>query len=178
MAPSPKGRRKLSISIGAGRRGSVVAGLETVPPASVVFHSLSVTVNCAVPNSETADAASGSGEGAGGEAAGQGGAEGDSATTVLLRDVSGIARAGELVAVMGPSGSGKTSLLTALAGGSRTAGRESVSISGSLEINGEKTPLGSLVSSRIASFVTQEECLLPGLTVRCDFHNIALLTSD
>lgn len=86
----------------------------------------------------------------------------------LLQEISGIARMGELVAVMGPSGSGKTTLLTTLAGGARTTGRSgAVTTSGTLKINGESHSLGSLVSSRIASFVTQEECLLPGLTVRC-----------
>ena len=86
----------------------------------------------------------------------------------LLQEISGIAWMGELVAVMGPSGSGKTTLLTTLAGGARTTGRSgAVTTSGTLKINGESHSLGSLVSSRIASFVTQDECLLPGLTVRC-----------
>lgn len=159
---SPPGRRKWSVSGGAGRRGSVVAGLETVPPATVIFHHVTVSARTAALKSGEDDTKTD--RSAADDAAPSAAEE---STTVLLRGASGIARAGELVAVMGPSGSGKTSLLTALAGGSRTAGRGSIQISGSLEINGEKKPLGSLVSSRIASFVTQEECLLPGLTVRC-----------
>lgn len=144
-------RRKLSVAVGGGRRGSVAAGLETVPPATIVFHGVHVSVKTSPGGDSQAD-----------------GVSAESGKTQLLRDISGIARAGELVAVMGPSGSGKTTLLTSLAGGSRTAGRSgAVKISGSLNINGESKPLGSLVTSSIASFVTQEECLLPGLTVRC-----------
>ena len=158
------GRRKMSVSVGAGRRGSVVAGLEMVPPATVIFHSITVSTRSAVHANK---------DGGSGAAADDDGAAPAEKTTVLLRGAAGIARAGELVAVMGPSGSGKTSLLTSLAGGTRTAGRDSIQISGSLEINGEKKALGSLVSSRIASFVTQEECLLPGLTVRCVFSPLS-----
>ena len=67
---------------------------------------------------------------------------------------------------MGPSGGGKTSLLTALAGGSRDGRSASqLKVSGTLKLNGEPHELGSLVSERLASYVTQEDCLQPALTV-------------
>jgi len=84
----------------------------------------------------------------------------------VLDDISGIARTGELVAIMGPSGAGKTTLLTALASGSGSREGRGGALSGLARLNGEEAPLGSLVKERRASFVTQEECLHPNLTVR------------
>jgi ABC-type multidrug transport system ATPase subunit len=53
----------------------------------------------------------------------------------LLKDVSGEAKPGRLLAIMGPSGSGKTTLLNVLAGQLMASPR--VHLSGLLEINGK-----------------------------------------
>jgi hypothetical protein len=78
------GRWKMSVSVGAGRRGSVVAGLETVPPATVIFHSITVSTRSAVHANE---------DGGSGAAADDDGAAPAEKTTVLLRGGAGIARA-------------------------------------------------------------------------------------
>jgi len=53
----------------------------------------------------------------------------------LLRNVSGEARPGRLLAIMGPSGSGKTTLLNVLAGQLTASPR--LHLSGVLEFNGK-----------------------------------------
>ena len=42
-SPGGDSRRRTSMAVGAGRRGSVVAGLETVPPASLLFANVSLS---------------------------------------------------------------------------------------------------------------------------------------
>jgi ABC-type multidrug transport system ATPase subunit/1-acyl-sn-glycerol-3-phosphate acyltransferase len=156
-------RRTMSISVSAGRRASVVAGLETVPPASLVFSSVGITTTA---SAATPPPAPGGGGGVPPVEQDQHQQPASRAETkTLLSDVAGVARSGELVAVMGPSGSGKTTLLTALAGGSVSGGRGQVSVSGQMKLNGETRAMGSLVSARLASFVSQEDCLLLTLTV-------------
>lgn len=53
----------------------------------------------------------------------------------LLKDVSGEAKPGRLLAIMGPSGSGKTTLLNVLAGQLMASPR--LHLSGLLEVNGK-----------------------------------------
>ncbi|KAA8532762.1 hypothetical protein F0562_032795 [Nyssa sinensis] len=77
-------------------------------------------------------------------------------TRTVLNGVSGIARPGELVAMLGPSGSGKTTLLTALAG--RLPGK----VSGTITYNGQ--PFSSSIK-RKTGFVSQDDVLYPHLTV-------------
>ncbi|KAK2994363.1 hypothetical protein RJ640_017875 [Escallonia rubra] len=77
-------------------------------------------------------------------------------TRTILNGVSGIARPGELLAMLGPSGSGKTTLLTALAG--RLPGK----FSGTITYNGQ--PFSSSMK-RKTGFVTQDDILYPHLTV-------------
>ncbi|KAI4302213.1 hypothetical protein MLD38_037991 [Melastoma candidum] len=74
----------------------------------------------------------------------------------ILNGVTGIARPGELLAMLGPSGSGKTTLLTALAG--RLPGK----IAGIVTYNGH--PFSSYVK-RKTGIVTQDDVLYPHLTV-------------
>ncbi|MCL7028947.1 hypothetical protein MKW94_008200, partial [Papaver nudicaule] len=52
----------------------------------------------------------------------------------LLKNVSGEAKPGRLLAIMGPSGSGKTTLLNVLAGQLANASR--LHLSGILQLNG------------------------------------------
>ena len=129
------------MAVGAGRRGSIVAGLESVPPASLSFANISLSTKAE--------------EGGGGSGA----------QRQVLDGIDGIARTGELVAIMGPSGSGKTSLLTSLAGSGGSQRTGTMELSGALRVNGETCELGSLLADRVASYVTQEDCLQPMLTV-------------
>lgn len=55
----------------------------------------------------------------------------------LLKNVSGEAKPGRLLAIMGASGSGKTTLLNVLAG--QLAASPQLHLSGLLEINGRPT---------------------------------------
>ena len=76
----------------------------------------------------------------------------------VLFGVSGVARPGEVLALMGPSGSGKTTLLNCLhpeRAGSR--------VSGNITVN--DAPLVKADKRRIA-YVLQEDTLFPSLTVR------------
>lgn len=52
----------------------------------------------------------------------------------MLKDVSGEAKPGRLLAIMGPSGSGKTTLLNVLAG--QIVASPRLHLSGLLEVNG------------------------------------------
>eukprot|EP00457_Paulinella_chromatophora_P002576 gb/GEZN01002581.1/.p1 GENE.gb/GEZN01002581.1/~~gb/GEZN01002581.1/.p1 ORF type:complete len:679 (+),score=116.98 gb/GEZN01002581.1/:57-2093(+) len=93
---------------------------------------------------------------------------------VVLREISGEARPGTLVAIMGPSGAGKTCLLNLLA--QRATPRSAtlqMRISGELRLNGKVLPLAgpgskqsSHIVSRLSGFVPQDDILLPVLTAR------------
>lgn len=87
-------------------------------------------------------------------------------TRSVLNGVTGIARPGELLAMLGPSGSGKTTLLTALAG--RLPGK----VTGAITYNGH--PFSSSVKRKIG-FVTQDDVLYPHLTVLETLTYAALL---
>ncbi|XP_020213033.1 ABC transporter G family member 20-like [Cajanus cajan] len=80
------------------------------------------------------------------------------ATKLLLNDVSGEARDGQILAVLGASGSGKSTLIDAL------AGRISKdSLKGSLTLNGDA--LESSLLKVISAYVMQDDLLFPMLTV-------------
>jgi ABC-type multidrug transport system ATPase subunit len=84
-------------------------------------------------------------------------AKGDpTAEKVILADVSGVARSGELLMLMGPSGAGKTSLLDCIAGrNGRAAGRVSVN--------------GAPVDDKgraLMTYVVQDDLFYETLTVR------------
>lgn len=79
---------------------------------------------------------------------------------VILDNVSGEARPGELLATMGPSGSGKTSLMNVLCGRAAYQG-------GSITINGEtldKAGMKKLMSK--VAYVKQQDVFFETLTVR------------
>ncbi|XP_030545937.1 ABC transporter G family member 6-like [Rhodamnia argentea] len=77
---------------------------------------------------------------------------------VLLNDISGEARDGEILAVLGASGSGKSTLVDALA--NRIA---KGSLKGSVTLNGEA--LESRLLKVISAYVMQDDLLFPMLTV-------------
>ncbi|OIT30422.1 PREDICTED: ABC transporter G family member 6-like [Nicotiana attenuata] len=79
-------------------------------------------------------------------------------TKVLLNDICGEARDGELLAVLGASGSGKSTLIDALA--NRIA---KDSLKGTVTLNGE--PLHSKLLKVISAYVMQDDLLYPMLTV-------------
>lgn len=78
----------------------------------------------------------------------------------LLKNLSGEARPGRLLAIMGPSGSGKTTLLNILAGQVMASPR--LHLSGLLEVNGQK------ISKKAYKFayIRQEDLFFSQLTVR------------
>ncbi|KAJ0088619.1 hypothetical protein Patl1_31968 [Pistacia atlantica] len=77
---------------------------------------------------------------------------------VLLNNISGEAREGEVVAVLGASGAGKSTLIDALAGRI-----ERKSLKGSVTLNGEA--LESRLLKVISAYVMQDDLLYPMLTV-------------
>ncbi|MCL7044718.1 hypothetical protein MKW94_015862 [Papaver nudicaule] len=81
-----------------------------------------------------------------------------SKSKMLLNDISGEAREGEVLAILGPSGSGKTTLIDALAG---RISKES--LRGSVTMNGENMESGDL--KVISAYVMQDDLLYPMLTV-------------
>ncbi|XP_028783227.1 ABC transporter G family member 6-like [Neltuma alba] len=86
-------------------------------------------------------------------------AESESKTTkVLLNDISGEARDGEIMAVLGASGSGKSTLIDALA---NRISKES--LKGMITLNGEA--LDSSLLKVISAYVMQDDLLFPMLTV-------------
>ncbi|KAK4423480.1 ABC transporter G family member 7 [Sesamum alatum] len=78
----------------------------------------------------------------------------------LLKNVSGEAKPGRLLAIMGPSGSGKTTLLNVLAGQIEASPR--LHLSGLLEVNGR--PFSNKAYK--SAFVRQEDLFFSQLTVR------------
>ncbi|XP_059457811.1 ABC transporter G family member 1-like [Corylus avellana] len=79
-------------------------------------------------------------------------------TKTLLKDISGEARDGEIMAVLGASGSGKSTLIDALA--NRIA---KGSLKGTVTLNGEV--LESRLLKVISAYVMQDDLLFPMLTV-------------
>ncbi|KAM7499218.1 hypothetical protein LguiA_023632 [Lonicera macranthoides] len=77
---------------------------------------------------------------------------------VVLNDITGEAREGEILAVLGASGSGKSTLIDALA--NRIAKE---SLKGSITLNGEQ--LDSRLLKVISAYVMQDDLLYPMLTV-------------
>ncbi|XP_057734528.1 ABC transporter G family member 7 [Arachis stenosperma] len=79
---------------------------------------------------------------------------------ILLKNVSGEAKPGRLLAIMGPSGSGKTTLLNVLAG--QLAASPRLHLSGRLEFNGKPSSRNTYKFA----YVRQEDLFFSQLTVR------------
>ncbi|OMP14066.1 putative ATP-binding cassette transporter, partial [Corchorus olitorius] len=77
---------------------------------------------------------------------------------VLLDDISGLAREGEIMAILGASGSGKSTLIDALANMI-----DKNSLKGYVTLNGEVLESGMLKA--ISAYVMQDDLLFPMLTV-------------
>lgn len=79
----------------------------------------------------------------------------------ILDNACGVARAGEMLAIMGPSGSGKTTLLNALAHRVAAAG---ATTQGDILVNGSDATLRIIRDS--SRYVEQEDALIGSLTVK------------
>jgi len=80
----------------------------------------------------------------------------------ILKGISGSANPGEFLAIMGLSGAGKTSLLNIVAG--RIKSTSSSKVSGAVKANGIN--INQINFQKYCAYVTQEDILLPFLTVR------------
>ncbi|MCL7051839.1 hypothetical protein MKW94_025746 [Papaver nudicaule] len=81
---------------------------------------------------------------------------------LLLNDISGVVREGEIFGILGPSGAGKTTLIDALA--NKISKK---SLRGSITMNGET--LQSTVLKKMSAYVMQDDLLFPMLTVEETF---------
>jgi ABC-type multidrug transport system ATPase subunit len=86
----------------------------------------------------------------------------ETTTKSILKNISGQAAAGSLVAIMGPTGSGKTSLLNVLA--HRCPVVKGASLTGSLLVNNSKVDPKAF--SHLTSYVQQDDAMFSALTVK------------
>lgn len=86
----------------------------------------------------------------------------------ILNSLRGVARPGEITAIMGASGAGKTTFLDILARKNKRG-----EVSGDFFVNGEK--VGDVDFKAVVGFVDQEDTMLPTLTVHETILNSALL---
>ncbi|CAF3776778.1 unnamed protein product [Adineta steineri] len=87
---------------------------------------------------------------------------------LLLKGVSGIAKPGQLVAIMGASGAGKTTLLNILT--QRRPG--TLKVTGDVRVNGTKMDRNI---NRVSGYVQQEELFIASMTTREHLHFNAML---
>ncbi|ODM98292.1 Protein white [Orchesella cincta] len=90
----------------------------------------------------------------------------------ILKNVSGIARAGEILAIMGASGAGKTSLLNILT----FRNTSSLNISGTRMVNG--VPIDAVQLTLISAYIQQDDIFIGTLTPREHLRFQALLRMD
>ncbi|CAG8547496.1 37058_t:CDS:2 [Gigaspora margarita] len=83
---------------------------------------------------------------------------GDNTRKLIIQNIHGFARPGEILAIMGPSGCGKTTLLNVLADRVGTK-----NIEGTIKMNGNKPTKDS---RRFIAYCTQEDVFFPYLTVK------------
>lgn len=85
---------------------------------------------------------------------------------VILKDLKGVGRAGQLTAILGPSGSGKTTLLNFLSG---RLVSDNLRVSGKLSVNGLDIESVDVVGDKVA-YVMQDDILFPTFTPREAFR--------
>eukprot|EP00737_Agarophyton_chilense_P000791 gb/GEZJ01000879.1/.p1 GENE.gb/GEZJ01000879.1/~~gb/GEZJ01000879.1/.p1 ORF type:complete len:663 (-),score=109.89 gb/GEZJ01000879.1/:2916-4904(-) len=90
---------------------------------------------------------------------------------LILKSMSGEARAGSMLAVMGSSGAGKTSLLNLLAG--RVSTSKGAKATGAVYVNGE--PRNYNKFRKLAAYVLQDDDMFAELTVQEQLTYAALL---
>ncbi|XP_064110932.1 protein white-like [Macrobrachium nipponense] len=90
----------------------------------------------------------------------------------ILKDVTGICRPGELLAIMGSSGAGKTTLLNVL----NHRNTQALTVTGDLFVNGERVDPEALTGC--SAYVQQDDMFLGSLTVREQLIFQALLRMD
>ncbi|CAL8101454.1 unnamed protein product [Orchesella dallaii] len=90
----------------------------------------------------------------------------------ILKNVSGIARPGEILAIMGASGAGKTSLLNILT----FRNTSSLNISGNRMVNG--VPIDAVQLTLISAYIQQDDIFIGTLTPREHLRFQALLRMD
>lgn len=83
--------------------------------------------------------------------------QGRKGTKLILRNVNGHFRSGQLTAILGPSGAGKSTLLNIL------AGYKCSGATGSILINGEERNLKQFL--KMSRYIMQEDLVQPLLTV-------------
>lgn len=93
---------------------------------------------------------------------------------VILDDVSGVAHAGRLLALMGPSGSGKTTLLNQLA--RRIRDGSDFKVSGNLLVDGTASRGDSFRA--LSAYVEQEDSLIGSLTAKETLKYAAMMASS
>lgn len=81
----------------------------------------------------------------------------------ILHDSSGIAKPGEILAIMGASGSGKTTLLNVL----NCRNRGTLEISGDIRMNGQSFA-STLTLASVSGYVQQEDLFIGTAMLRMD----------
>ena len=82
----------------------------------------------------------------------------DTETVRILSDVSGVAKPGDLIAIMGASGSGKTSLLNTLA----CRNSRNLDVSGFVKINGQQ--ISRDIIKDVSGYVEQNDTFMASMT--------------
>ena len=82
----------------------------------------------------------------------------DTETVRILSDVSGVAKPGDLIAIMGASGSGKTSLLNTLA----CRNSRNLDVSGVVKINGQQ--ISKDIIKDVSGYVEQNDTFMASMT--------------